>query len=182
MKQLPETKYFAYIENKVGNFALVYTQTALCQLKLTLKSKEAIFAQLQKEEKAATLISKTTKPTWYKDLENKLKAYSKNKVIDFSKVPLDLESKTDFRKKIYKVAQKIPYAKTMSYKELAAKCGRPKAARAVGSAMAQNPVLLVIPCHRVLPQNKKTLGGFSAPGGVKTKAKLLKIENSSSAL
>ena len=69
----------------------------------------------------------------------------------------------------------IPPGQTRSYKWIAEKIGRPCAVRAVGSALGKNPFAPVVPCHRVI-KSDGTLGGFSAPGGVKAKIKLLKKE------
>ena len=80
---------------------------------------------------------------------------------------------TDFQKTVWKNLSKIPFGKTVSYGELAAKSGKPKAARAVGSACGKNSIPLIIPCHRVLAANKK-LGGFG--GGPELKSLLLKLE------
>jgi methylated-DNA-[protein]-cysteine S-methyltransferase len=67
----------------------------------------------------------------------------------------------------------------MTYGELAAKAGSPRAARAVGSCMARNRIPLVIPCHRVVPSGGR-LGSFSAPGGSETKRRLIDMERQSS--
>lgn len=80
---------------------------------------------------------------------------------------------TPFRAKVYEVTRKIPYGKTLSYSEVAAKAGSPKAARAVGAAMAANPLPLIIPCHRVVGSNGK-LTGFT--GGLNIKEMLLELE------
>ena len=71
--------------------------------------------------------------------------------------------------------RKIPYGKTLSYGQLAAKAGRPGAARAVGNHMAGNRTPIIVPCHRVLPSGGG-LGGFSAAGGVALKRRLLEME------
>lgn len=85
---------------------------------------------------------------------------------------------TDFRRSVYKATQKVPFGETCSYGEIAQTLGlKPGASRAVGQALGANPWLLLVPCHRILAANGK-LTGFSAPGGVKTKAKLLEIEGS----
>jgi methylated-DNA-[protein]-cysteine S-methyltransferase len=69
----------------------------------------------------------------------------------------------------------IPYGHTTTYSHLAATANHSKAARAVGSALSKNPLPLIIPCHRVIKKNGKP-GGFTAPGGTKTKQKLLNHE------
>lgn len=82
---------------------------------------------------------------------------------------------TPLQIKIYKELKKLKSGKTLSYQELAAKAGAPKAARAVGSAMAKNPLCFVLPCHRVLRKDGK-IGNYSAVGGSQTKKKLLDLE------
>lgn len=95
---------------------------------------------------------------------------------DLSDAPLDLSATPPFHQRVYAVARKIPPGQTMTYGEIAAALGEPReAARAVGEAMARNPIPILMPCHRVLGANGKP-GGFSAPGGVETKLRMLAIE------
>lgn len=82
---------------------------------------------------------------------------------------------TPFQKSVWHALLKIPKGKTISYKELANKIGKPKAIRAVANAVGANPCAPLIPCHRVLGSNG-ALGGYSGKGGIKTKIKLLKKE------
>lgn len=93
----------------------------------------------------------------------------KRKVFDFK---VSIEG-TIFQKAIYNALKDIPYGETLSYKQLAECAGYPKAARAVGQVMANNRLLLVIPCHRVIASNGK-LGGFT--GGLDLKQFLLNYE------
>jgi methylated-DNA-[protein]-cysteine S-methyltransferase len=88
---------------------------------------------------------------------------------------VDMKTMTEFEKKVYKQAMKIPFGKVKSYKWIAEKAGVPNGARAVGNALSKNPVPLIIPCHRVIKSDGK-LGGFSAPGGILIKRKMLSIE------
>jgi len=87
--------------------------------------------------------------------------------------PLDLNSGTEFQRRVWSALRKISSGKTRSYTEVASAIGKPKAARAVGSACGANPIPVLIPCHRVLAANKK-LGGFS--GGLNWKKSLLARE------
>jgi methylated-DNA-[protein]-cysteine S-methyltransferase len=82
---------------------------------------------------------------------------------------------TAFQKKVWKEIAKIPEGKTISYKELAKRIGKPKAVRAVANAVGANPLPIVIPCHRVI-RSDGSLGGYSGKGGTKTKRALLKKE------
>lgn len=90
-------------------------------------------------------------------------------------LPFDLQGVTDFRRKVLLETARIPYGSTITYGELAARILNPKAARAVGGALAHNPLALVIPCHRVVAGDG-SMHGFSSPGGIATKAALLKLE------
>ena len=85
---------------------------------------------------------------------------------------------TPFQRRVLSALLRIPYGKVCTYGELARAIGRPSTARAVGRALGANPVLLVIPCHRVVAANG-TPGGYSAPGGIIVKRKLLAMERGS---
>jgi methylated-DNA-[protein]-cysteine S-methyltransferase len=94
---------------------------------------------------------------------------------DFADVAIDLDGIPPFNRRVYAIAQTIPRGSTLSYGEVATRLGDPGAARAVGQALGENPIPVVIPCHRVLAAHGK-MGGFSAPGGTATKRRLLTIE------
>lgn len=86
---------------------------------------------------------------------------------------------TDFQKNTWKELQKIPYGETISYGELARRCGNPKACRAVGMANNKNKIAIIIPCHRVIGSNGKLVG---YAGGLDVKTKLLELEQKKGAL
>ncbi len=94
---------------------------------------------------------------------------------DLSAVALDLGGVPPFHRRVYEAARAIPPGETLTYGEIAARLGEPGAARAVGQALGRNPFAIVVPCHRVLAAGGKS-GGFSAPGGVTTKLRMLAIE------
>lgn len=81
---------------------------------------------------------------------------------------------TPFQRKVFQALTEIPYGATLTYGQLASKLGIPGGARAVGMACAANPILILIPCHRVV--GKGDLGGFSSPGGTGVKEFLLRLE------
>jgi methylated-DNA-[protein]-cysteine S-methyltransferase len=87
-------------------------------------------------------------------------------------VPLDIEG-TEFQKKVWEELKKIPYGKTISYKTLAEKLGDVKSIRAVGKANGQNPIAIIIPCHRVIGADGSLIG---YAGGLLIKEKLLHLE------
>jgi methylated-DNA-[protein]-cysteine S-methyltransferase len=94
---------------------------------------------------------------------------------DLAGVALDLAGVEPFALRVYELVRGIPPGRTLSYGELAKQLGASGEARAVGEALARNPVPLLVPCHRVLAAGGR-LGGFSAPGGVATKRRLLALE------
>jgi methylated-DNA-[protein]-cysteine S-methyltransferase len=95
---------------------------------------------------------------------------------DFSQVQLDLAGQDLFFARIYDTLRRVGWGRTTTYGALAKQVGAGReAARDVGEAMAKNPAPLIIPCHRVLAAGGK-IGGFSAPGGSKTKARMLELE------
>jgi methylated-DNA-[protein]-cysteine S-methyltransferase len=106
-----------------------------------------------------------------------IQRYLAGEAVDFSAVAVDLDALDPYRRKLYGAMRSLPWGHTTTYGELAKQLGATdwEGARDVGEAMGRNPVPVVIPCHRVLAAGGK-LGGFSAHGGAKTKAKLLALE------
>jgi methylated-DNA-[protein]-cysteine S-methyltransferase len=88
---------------------------------------------------------------------------------------LDMKGLSAFQRRVYGVTRTIEPGHTLSYGEVAKLCGDCRAARAVGQALGRNPFPIIVPCHRVLGAGGKS-GGFSAPGGVTTKLRLLSLE------
>jgi len=114
-------------------------------------------------------------PFWVKELIKKVKAHLKGEVQDFSNLPLHFIETSEFMRSVYGATKKIRCGEVVTYGEIAARIGKPNATRAVGAALGRNPIPLIVPCHRVVASSGK-LGGYSAPGGVKTKAALLELE------
>jgi methylated-DNA-[protein]-cysteine S-methyltransferase len=93
--------------------------------------------------------------------------------VDFGEFPLDPAFGTTFQRAVWDAARDVPHGQTVTYGKLAARVGSPSAARAVGSALGENPFCIVVPCHRILATGGK-LGGFSA--GLDWKRRLLRLE------
>ncbi|MDR2074204.1 MAG: methylated-DNA--[protein]-cysteine S-methyltransferase [Oscillospiraceae bacterium] len=91
----------------------------------------------------------------------------------FFNLPLALKG-TIFQEKVWSALQRIPFGKTLSYKEVAARIDSPNSSRAVGNANNKNPIAIVIPCHRVIGHNGE-LSGYA--GGLDAKRYLLELEN-----
>lgn len=116
------------------------------------------------EDKETELIKET-----YKQIKEYIEG--KRKIFD---IPIKMKG-TEFQKKVWKELTKIPYGETRSYKQIAEGIGKPKASRAVGMANHNNPIAIIVPCHRVIGTNNKLVG---YAGGLDIKEKLLKIEKS----
>lgn len=108
-----------------------------------------------------------------KETRKQLDEYFQNKRTNFD-VPLT-PSGTDFQKKVWNILKEIPFGKLVSYKEIALRLGNEKQIRAAANANGQNPILILIPCHRIIGRNG-TLTGYS--GGLGRKKWLLELEKS----
>lgn len=106
-----------------------------------------------------------------KEAKAQVDAYFAGKLREFD-LPL-APSGTEFMKKVWQLLCQIPYGETRTYGQIAAQAGNPKAARAVGSANHNNPIPIIVPCHRVIGTNGK-LVGFG--GGLDMKRQLLMLE------
>ncbi len=95
--------------------------------------------------------------------------------LEWDLASLDWRGITPFHREVLERCAQIPAGQTLTYGELAARAGRPRAARAVGSAMARNRWPLIVPCHRVVGSDGR-LTGYSGTGGIETKRRLLGLE------
>jgi len=112
-------------------------------------------------------------------LGGRIERYFMGEPVDFPDA-VSLGRCSIFSRKVYTILRSVKWGKTVTYRQLARMAGRPGAARVVGNIMAKNPIPLVIPCHRVVRSDGK-LGGFSVPGGVALKQKMLDLEKTTSA-
>lgn len=88
---------------------------------------------------------------------------------------VDLRNSTDFQREVLEAAVAVPPGYVVTYGEIAARIGKPQSSRAVGQALAHNPIPIVVPCHRVVAADG-SLTGYSGAGGIETKAHLLRLE------
>jgi methylated-DNA-[protein]-cysteine S-methyltransferase len=112
---------------------------------------------------------------WHPKLRHRLQQYTLGARVDFDDIDVELPALSDFQRQVIRATRRIRYGKTLSYGELAAKAGFPRAARAVGTVMKSNRFPIVIPCHRVVASGGKT-GGYTSPQGVSLKLRLLALE------
>lgn len=114
-------------------------------------------------------------PAWIKEIAARIQQHLGGEHDPLTDIPVDLGGRSSFSRKVYGRLRKVRPGQTICYNHLADQCGSPGGARAVGRAMANNPIPMIIPCHRVLSAGGG-LGGFSAHGGVALKLRMLSME------
>jgi methylated-DNA-[protein]-cysteine S-methyltransferase len=154
-----------------GYFGLAGTDSALIRTHLPLADCNRVVQGLLAELGPASFNAK-----YLQELQERIKAYYKGSCADgFSDVRVNLRSMGPFTSAILRACRKIKPGRTVTYAQLAKMAGRPKAVRAVGGALARNPLPLIIPCHRVIRSDGR-IGGYSAAGGTRLKQRLLEHE------
>jgi O-6-methylguanine DNA methyltransferase len=163
---------YAAFPTALGSIAIVWRPTGIVGLLLPETSEERLVVELKARYPQA---QRAEPPARIRAVTRRVEAAMRGVATSFDAVQLDLEEVTPFRRRVYEAARRLGWGQTCSYGELAAELGGKGSARAVGGALGHNPIPLIVPCHRVL-DSRGQLGGFTAPGGVKTKARLLALE------
>ncbi|MHC4337289.1 MAG: methylated-DNA--[protein]-cysteine S-methyltransferase [Planctomycetota bacterium] len=168
---MQKTIRYAVFRTKWGYFGLAGTENALLRTHLPLPEPRNLKRWLLKDLPA----SKYDK-NLFNILQKQIIAYFEGTYVNFDRnIPIVLSEFGAFAKKILLTCRRVRFGRTISYGQLAKKTGTPAGARAVGRVMANNPLPLIIPCHRVIRSDGR-IGGFSAQGGTKLKNKLLQFE------
>jgi methylated-DNA-[protein]-cysteine S-methyltransferase len=162
--------HYSVFTTKWGWFGLLAGENGLVRTCLPMNSKSAAQDILLAGIEGA----KTDKKRLL-EIENAVVTYYEGHKVDFSSIDVDLEAFTPFQQKVLLELRNIKHGQSITYGDLAAMAGSPKAARAIGACMAKNPIPLIIPCHRVMGATG-ALTGFSAPGGTETKRRMLQLE------
>lgn len=163
---------FALFDTAIGSCAVIWSGRGIFGVQLPEKDAQATRERVRKRFAGAR---ESEPPESVKRAIAGMTALLRGEASDLGGVSLDLDGLSDFNRKVYTVARLIPPGATLTYGEVAERLGDKSLARAVGQALGENPIPLIIPCHRVLAAGGRT-GGFSAPGGTVTKLRLLTIE------
>lgn len=168
-----EKRSFALFDTAVGACALVWGGHGLVGVLLPEPSDDATRARAQRRYPGAL---EAAPPAEVRQVIERIRALLSGGRDDLEDLALDLSAVPEFNRRVYAFARTIHPGQTRSYGEVAQALGEaPAVARAVGQALGANPFPIIVPCHRVLAAGAKA-GGFSAPGGTRTKLRLLEIE------
>jgi methylated-DNA-[protein]-cysteine S-methyltransferase len=160
-------------ETAMGFCAIAWSDVGIARFQLPTKSADATDRLMRRRAFGA---EPGAPPEDIATVVEAAKRYFGGEAIDFSGIPLDLAGQDAFFAQIYDALRRIGWGRTTTYGALAKEVGAGRErARDVGEVMAKNPMPLIIPCHRVLAAGGK-IGGFSAPGGSQTKARMLELE------
>jgi methylated-DNA-[protein]-cysteine S-methyltransferase len=161
---------YAVADSPIGRLLVAATDAGLVRLAFEREDDDAILQDLATRIAPRVVAS----PKRLDEVRRELDEYFEGHRDHFD-LPLDWRLSSGFRKTVLEhLYADVPYGRTVSYLELATIVGNPKASRAVGTAMATNPIPIVVPCHRVL-RTGGNLGGYG--GGLETKVKLLALES-----
>jgi methylated-DNA-[protein]-cysteine S-methyltransferase len=163
---------FALFDTAIGWAGLAWNDRGLVGVNLPEREPESARRGFQRRFPGAT---EAVAPGELAPVVEGIRALLRGEKADFSAAPLDIGRVPAFNAQVYEIARQIPAGETLTYGEIAVRLGDRLLARDVGAALGQNPWPIVVPCHRVTAAGGK-LGGFSAPGGARTKLKLLAIE------
>ncbi|HEY7999107.1 MAG TPA: methylated-DNA--[protein]-cysteine S-methyltransferase [Pseudolabrys sp.] len=163
---------YTLFETAIGTCGIVWTARGVCGMQLPEKDTAATLARVHRRHPTAI---EASPPPAIRHAIDGIVALLRGEPRDLTDIEIDNSDTPEFNARVYAVARTIPPGQTMTYGEIAERLGDKLLAREVGQALGQNPCPIVMPCHRVLAASGKT-GGFSAPGGVMTKLRLLTIE------
>jgi methylated-DNA-[protein]-cysteine S-methyltransferase len=166
------TLSYALFETAIGPCAVIWSERGIRGVLLPETDTERTRARVLKRFPGAV---EQTPPAGVAGAIDGMTALLGGEPADLTGIGLDTEGMDPFHRRAGEAARAIPPGQTRTYGQLAAQLGEPHAAQAVGQAMGKNPFPIIVPCHRVVAAGGKT-GGFSAPGGSRTKLKLLQIE------
>ena len=158
----------------LGTCGMAWNETGLTRFQLPDADVALMERKLAASESPPT--GDQARPAWVRRLVEHVQQHLEGRAFDFTGTPLDWSLVSDFQRAVYVQTQAIKPGYKKSYGEIARLMALGhEAARAVGVALATNPWPLIVPCHRVVSAGGK-MTGFSAPGGVRTKTRLLALE------
>jgi methylated-DNA-[protein]-cysteine S-methyltransferase len=163
---------FALFDTAVGCCGIVWSSGGVVAVRFAEAGKAATRDRIRRRYPAAR---ETAPPADVQRAIEDIIGLLRGEPRDLRYVRIDTAGVADFNRRVYDITRTIPAGSTLTYGEIAERLGDRNLARDVGQALGENPTPIIVPCHRVLAAGGK-IGGFSAPGGVTTKLRLLSIE------
>lgn len=162
-------------QTELGWLGLVWRDHAIVRLFMPERDAESVERRVARLDPTSEMVGPDQLPAFVQAAVELLHKYAAGESVDFSSTPVSAGDVGAMREAIYATLRTVGHGATLTYGELAARAGYPGMAREIGEAMGKNPVPIIVPCHRVVAAGGK-IGGFSAPGGSKTKQRLLALE------
>lgn len=166
------TTGLAVFPTEIGPCAIAWGPTGICGIALPERTESATVERLRHQHPDA---SPSAPPDDVRRAVERITDLLAGRADDLRDIDVDDSSCSEFARRVYAAARGVGPGQTTTYGEIASRLGSPHAAREVGQALGHNPLPIIVPCHRVLGAGGK-LVGFSAPGGVQTKLRMLAIE------
>ena len=163
---------FVLFETAIGCCGIVWSERGVAGVQLPERSEAATRNRLLRRFPAA---HEDEPPADVQRTIDDIVALLGGERRNLNHVRIDLDAVSEFHRRVYEIARRIPAGATLSYGEIAERLGDRNLARDVADALSKNPCPIIVPCHRVMAAGGKP-GGFSAPGGLATKLRLLTIE------
>lgn len=163
---------YQHFETPLGNCAIAWSDKGLTKVSLSAQPNGSDQNSVSMHEHGKSI---NRAPDWVDRAVQSLRACLQGEDVSLDGIQLDWTGVSAFYQNVYSSLRLVERGTTITYGELAHRVGRPGAARAIGVAMAKNKWPIVVPCHRVVATGDQ-IGGFSAPGGVDTKRRLLELE------
>lgn len=166
---------YQLFETALGWLGIAWSENGIAGIQTPDSDRDATERRLKRRFADRHLEPATVTPPAIRAAMDLLMRYAEGEAVTFDALALDLSGAPDFNRDIYRVASELRYGETVTYGELARRAGHEGLARETGKALGENPVPIIVPCHRIVAAGGK-IGGFSAPGGSRTKVRLLTLE------
>jgi len=162
-------RHYCLFDTAIGACGIAWSERGVTRLQLPEADRSAT------ERRLARAAARADPPPWVEAVIEQIRRYLTGRNTDFAAVAVDLGDADPFNRQVYAAARAVGWGRTATYGDIARAVGAPAAAREVGRALAQNPVAVIVPCHRIVASGNR-FGGFSAYGGAVAKARLLALE------
>jgi O-6-methylguanine DNA methyltransferase len=161
--------YYTLLPSPIARIGIAGTPRGICRVSFNVRGDSDFRNMLRREYRGRPV----RRDGHFKSIARRLRSYFSGQRVRFN-AKIDLEQGTPFQQKVWEFLRSIPYGQTRSYRSVARGIGHPNSFRAVGGACGNNPIGILVPCHRVINATGG-LGGFT--GGLRLKRQLLRLEN-----